>query len=564
MSPSADPETSTRTTIPGDLVARGLLVLGLLVAGVSGSLHWQVQQQHSAVARRVSWVVALQQPSESAAIYDRIVADPWTEAPLRQTIQAARDTPAQSASVVVSLQQETDKLTRELSGLWQLSTWSSLLSALLVVAAGAGAVWTQSLRTRLAKVSRNHRQATDRADKKAQLLSALFAQDLFGIHIFDGQGRPLYSAPNITRRRGLQAPDFFADQVADIRTHPIVETMGAVEAIDRALSGESVDLPARPMHFAPASGHNGPGQTLWLAGLFIPLRNRHNEVERMIIIIRDETDKRELFERVQRAEHLAEVGSLAQGVTHEINNPLTFVSMNLSMIEEMLDEPDLAIDDMRHLLADMNQGVNRIRIVTSELSELAAPHIHRRGPVALNDLLEEVIHRVQSTGQDPSVQITTQLKALSPVSGTVERLELVFINLLENAMSACQDTEDGVIEVITGEDDDRFAWVEVRDNGSGISPDIIDRVFAPFFTTQQGGRGLGLGLYLVRCYLEELGGRIDAKSPPGEGTCMRVILPMMAEELTSELSDSDRAKIKLKQAVEAVAAAVATGPAREP
>ena len=552
MSSPAASKTSTRTMLTATLAARGALVLGLMLSAASVYLTWQVHQQHSAVARRVAWAVQLQQPA-SDAILDAIEAESKGGSELQQAVTAARQDPSAKTALVSTLQRETHALTRGLTALWRMLAWTGLLSALVVGAAGAGAIWVQSLRSRL-------EAATEQADRRAQLLSALFAQELLGIYIFDGQGKPLYSAPNITRRRGLQAPDFSAAAVSDIREHPVVKRMGAVNAIERALTGELTELPAQSMRFSPAPGHDGPEQTLWLAAVFIPLRSRSGEVDRLVIIIRDETDKRALFERVQRAEHLAELGSLAQGVTHEINNPLTFVSMNLNLISELLDEDDLPIDDIQQLLADMNQGVDRIRSVTSELSELAAPHVERRGPVALDELLSRVLQRLQADEQAASVRITTQLDSVSTVSGTVERLELVFINLIENALSACEGQADGLVELSTGEDGDQFVWVEIKDSGSGISPEIQDRIFEPFFTTQHGGRGTGLGLYLVRCYLDEIGGKVDVKSTVGEGTSVRVTLPPMAEEPTAELLDSDRAKLQQMRVVEAVTAVVASVP----
>jgi len=515
----------------GDLLARVVFALGLAFAGVTLYLRHEVDQRRSAVSQRVNWMLELDETHDPAGVYDDITASPDVGDALRQAAEVATQAPAHKERVVRHLRRENGTISRELSGLWDLAEWVLTAAAAMVVAAGAGVIWGQSLRGRLGRLTRRHQAAELQSREQSQLLTALFEQGPFGVHIFDGAGRALYSAPNNTRRRGLLAPDFPAEGVTDIRTHHLAQAMGVVGGLEAALTGETVDMPAQRMTFPPAEGKPGPPQTLWLAPLFIPIRDDTGRVERMVALIRDETDKKVLTDRVRRAEHLAEVGTLAAGVAHEINNPLTFVAMNIGMVGEMLDEPSPPIDDIRELLTDVEHGVDRIRGVTADLSALALPHDERRGPIRLDHLLERVIHMVNTAEQqDATVQIETAIATVPPVLGTVGRLEQVFTNLLQNAIWACHPQQTGQLRVEVGRTSDERAWVEIHDNGVGISPEVATRIFEPFFTTRRGGRGTGLGLYLVRCYLEELGGSIECQSVLGEGTCMRVTLPLMEDD----------------------------------
>ena len=238
--------------------------------------------------------------------------------------------------------------------------------------------------------------------------------------------------------------------------------------------------------------------------------------------------EREELQRAQLAhtEKMAAVGTLAAGVAHEVNNPLSGV---LASIENMRDNPD--DEEMRNrylqLIAD---GLKRIERTVANLLNFARPREIKLEPTSVNHNLQHVVELVGYQLRAAGVEVEMDL---DPGPAVVEadhfQMEQLFLNLVLNALDAMKG--GGMLYLRTRVRGGRMI-AEVRDTGHGISAEIRDRIFDPFFTTREVGEGTGLGLAVTGSIVAAHGGTIEVESSVGRGTTFRVIMTAMAGDWT--------------------------------
>jgi PAS domain S-box-containing protein len=255
----------------------------------------------------------------------------------------------------------------------------------------------------------------------------------------------------------------------------------------------------------------------------------------VVAIARDITERRQVQEKLRSTERMASLGTLAAGVAHEINNPLSYLLSNLRFMNDELQ--DLARtgesvagergQEVREALKEALVGSERVREIVRDLKSFSRQGDEQREPVDVHAVLDscvnlawsEIRHRarlVKSYGQVP------------PVLGNASRLGQVFLNLLVNAAQAIPEgsaLEAQEIHLSTWHEE-RWVGVAVRDTGVGIPPENRARLFSAFFTTKPEGVGTGLGLSICQGIVVALGGRITVESEPGKGSTFRVLLPV--------------------------------------
>jgi PAS domain S-box-containing protein len=257
------------------------------------------------------------------------------------------------------------------------------------------------------------------------------------------------------------------------------------------------------------------------------------------IITRDISERKRMEAHLAVSDRMASVGTLAAGIAHEINNPLAAVIANLDLVGEAVIrlEPTTTdpaeggpavgqLADVRELLAEARGAADRIRYVVRDLKLFSRPDEERRGPVDVRRVMESTL-RMAGTEIRHRARVVHDYGAVSPVEGNEARLGQVFLNLVVNAAQSIAegDIERNEIRVTTRMDDASHVVIEVSDTGAGIAPDVLDRLFEPFFSTKPVGIGTGLGLSICRRIVHEHGGKIDVQSAVGKGTTLRVVLP---------------------------------------
>jgi len=247
----------------------------------------------------------------------------------------------------------------------------------------------------------------------------------------------------------------------------------------------------------------------------------------VIAFARDVTERARAAAQLKRADRLASLGTLAAGVAHEINNPLTFMTLGVELLSKRINGSKLGEDERAAMLAtlnDLRKGAERVADIVRDLRTFSRADDDARSVVDLAEVVQAAERMVDHRARH-FARTTVELGHLPPVFANGSRLEQVFVNLLLNACQAFdEDGPDNKIEIRGGALSDGRVFVDVSDNGPGIPSDILARIFEPFFTTKPVGEGTGLGLAICHGIVTQMGGDITAESRPG-ATTFRVILP---------------------------------------
>ena len=277
-------------------------------------------------------------------------------------------------------------------------------------------------------------------------------------------------------------------------------------------------------------------------------------------IIRLEHHVRETQAALIQTEQLASLGRLAAGVAHEINNPISFVINNITLLRRdaqaalsVLDkyregraalsqtEPGLATE-VAHLEEQMDlpyvrenlgrmfdssaEGLRRIRAIVQNLRDFARLDEAEYKEVDLNIALQSTLVALQHELDQKGVRVQTDLQDILPVACHPGKINQVFFNILLNAIQA--SGREGLIDVRTRPDHENAVIVEIEDHGGGIRPEHLPHIFEPFFTTKPVGDGTGLGLSVSYGIVRDHGGALEVESTVGRGSLFRVRLPLRA------------------------------------
>jgi len=234
---------------------------------------------------------------------------------------------------------------------------------------------------------------------------------------------------------------------------------------------------------------------------------------------------------------MATLGRLAASVGHEVNNPLTILSMNVSRaLLKYRKNPDLKVAEVVELFEKMEQNIGRIKAVVNTLTGLLKRSEKGKfEPLSLKLVLEETLPLVQfQTYLDnlAGTEVDFDIPGNIPlIRGDLERLQEVFLNLFINAYHAMESRRNRRIRVTAEADKESAHYVKMhfQDNGKGMSEETMKKIFNYGFTTKPPGRGSGMGLYMCKYIIELHGGSLNVKSQEGVGTTFILTLPIYEE-----------------------------------
>jgi signal transduction histidine kinase len=257
-----------------------------------------------------------------------------------------------------------------------------------------------------------------------------------------------------------------------------------------------------------------------------------------------EDDAKRQSDHWRTVERMASLGRIAAGVGHEINNPLAFVLMNVTLASERLQRVASSSTSARALLdgtavteaselADMLNdsliGLERIRGIVRNLQSLSQRDEDKHEVVSLEKVIDESIVVAWNHIQH-CARLSKRYGELPVVKGSPAALGQVFLNLLVNAAQAIPpgNAFGNVITIVTASDG-QGVTVDIADTGAGIAPDVLPRIFDPFFTTKPVDEGTGLGLSICERIVTDHGGRLTIESEVGRGSVCRLWLPATRE-----------------------------------
>jgi two-component system, cell cycle sensor histidine kinase and response regulator CckA len=254
----------------------------------------------------------------------------------------------------------------------------------------------------------------------------------------------------------------------------------------------------------------------------------------LLLSARDVTERRKLQARLAVTERLLAVGTLAAGVAHEINNPLSAALSTLEWVAEQLgrasDAPanvtaDNTLQRLIKPIEDTRDACERVRAIVQDLKLLSRAEEESVGPVELTQVIDAAV-RMAWNEMRHRARLVREYGDLPLVKGNEARLAQVFLNLLINATQAIPEghAPEHEVRVTARALPSKQIVVEVRDTGCGIPENVLERIFDPFFTTKPAGVGTGLGLSICQRIVSSMDGQIEVESQLGRGTTVRVTL----------------------------------------
>lgn len=345
-----------------------------------------------------------------------------------------------------------------------------------------------------------------------------------GILVHD-RGVAVYVSPTLERMLGYPEGSLVGRAVLDA-VHPDDRAKVTERMATLYLPGAPSTLPFLEERLVRS---DGVALTCEIAALRVLFEGK----DAVVAVIRDITDRLRTQAELAHADRMTTVGRLAAGVAHEINNPLTFVLLNLEHQTRVLESHLASGAPISHETLRMlsqgakfaHEGAERVARIVRDLRTLGRREEEPFGLLDVNEVLESALtlttHEIEARGR-----VVRRFETGATLIGSEGRLCQVFVNLLVNAAHALnpEKAEENVIEVATSGDRDSVRVV-VRDNGPGMTPQVLSRVFEPYFTTKSPVTGTGLGLPISRDIVRLHGGDIRIVSSAAGGTRVEVVLP---------------------------------------
>ncbi|MBE0530723.1 MAG: PAS domain S-box protein [Rhodospirillales bacterium] len=370
-----------------------------------------------------------------------------------------------------------------------------------------------------------------RAEAWLLRLSQSVEQSPFGVAITDAEGRFEYVNPSYCRETGYT----FAEIAGKTMSTQNADGPGSVsdQMIAATLAGGGIWR-------GEVRHRRKNGEAYWVSLLVSPIRERNGRTVAYVAISEDISERRRMVDHLRQAQKMEAVGQLTGGVAHDFNNILSVI---LTSAECLAD--DLEGDAGKTpLVATIVRSVHRAADLTHRLLAFSRRQDLNPEVLDLSAVMGEMVELLRrSLGETIAVSVEAAA-GLPPVLVDRGQFENALLNLALNARDAMPGGGALTIGIAPGEPPvsegggqggrkRRFVCVSVRDNGTGMAPDVLDRVFEPFFTTKGKGQGTGLGLSMVYGFVRQSGGDIVVDSAENAGTTFRLYFPAAVDTVTA-------------------------------
>ena len=258
-------------------------------------------------------------------------------------------------------------------------------------------------------------------------------------------------------------------------------------------------------------------------GLALDNARLYGEINRQL------EDLRRAQIEVVKAERLSAVNGLAAGVAHEINNPLTIIMAQLHLLGQ---GPMSA--QVEEALGVIDAAAKRAASIVRDLILFAEHRPPRRSRCQVTEQIREVVAFQEARLESEGIAVRTNLEPLPDIWADHNHLQEVLLHVIQNAQHAMVEVNGGGVLTISTALVESGVRIEISDDGPGIPPEHLPRIFNPFFTTKQPGDGRGLGLSVAHSIVTEHGGRIWAENRPGGGALFTIDLPIGEPEPARE------------------------------
>jgi len=260
-----------------------------------------------------------------------------------------------------------------------------------------------------------------------------------------------------------------------------------------------------------------------LGGHLASLRGATGRESGQLLLFQDLTDLKALEERTRISERLAAIGQLAAGLAHELRNPLASISGCVQLLQKVG-----APEDVRaRVLGILERETHRVGDIVSDFLDFARPEPPSGRVLSLPKVIEEIRSSWEMDPRTAGLPLATDPVPAVNLRSDPTGLHRALMNLLSNARKAVKDLQDPSVR-LSCQVSDATICLTISDNGCGMGADQLERLFVPFAGNFEEGSGLGMSL--VYKFIEAMDWRIDVESTPGEGTHIRIFLPVHAEE----------------------------------
>jgi len=333
-----------------------------------------------------------------------------------------------------------------------------------------------------------------------------------GMAILDQDLRVVQSNPALERMVSLPKANLVGQPLLSRLGLSVTDRGNLEQAFPQVLASQE------PREFFSLKSSPQDNEVRYLAIKMFPVPDEHTP-PRGLLLVEDVTEAEQLKQRLELYEHLAIMGKLTLCVAHELNNPLDGIRRYLSLAIIKKEDPP----SVERYLTEAQKGLQKMSLSLKSLMFSANPF---KGPPRASDtvhnLLQDAIKIMMFQASDQRVQVDFSAPPEFEKIVTEADLYYVFINIIKNALQAMP--QGGRLEVNCSLHD-RQLEISFQDTGAGLTPEEMDQIFQPFYSTKEGAQGLGLGLPICQKILARYDGRLAVESQRGKGTNVRVLLP---------------------------------------